>query len=229
MKPSSQPPGTPSKLSDSVHHQLNMYGLAASAGVGLLALAQPAEAKVVYTRTHHVVGPNHDYVIYLNHDGIGDFTISNWYGCSDYGCAGDELAAVPAKGNTAAGNQFHQAFALYRGAVIGFKRFHFSGQSMALAGEGFPLGYWYNVRNRYLGLKFQIKGKTHYGWARLNVTVRQGLRITATLTGYAYETIPNKAIIAGKTKGPDVINVQPGSLGHLAAGTSAIPAWRSGK
>jgi hypothetical protein len=42
------------------------------------------------------------------------------------------------------------------------------------------------------------------------------------LTGYAYETIPNKAIIAGKIKGPDVVTVQsdtaPGSLGRLALG-----------
>jgi hypothetical protein len=41
------------------------------------------------------------------------------------------------------------------------------------------------------------------------------------LTGYAYETIPNKPIIAGKTKGPDVFTVQPGSLGHLARGASS--------
>jgi len=46
------------------------------------------------------------------------------------------------------------------------------------------------------------------------------------LTGYAYETIANKAIIAGRTKGPDVTAAQPTSLGHLAAGASAIPAWR---
>jgi len=42
--------------------------------------------------------------------------------------------------------------------------------------------------------------------------------LKALLTGYAYETIPNKAIITGKTKGPDMITVQPGSLGALAAG-----------
>jgi len=29
------------------------------------------------------------------------------------------------------------------------------------------------------------------------------VRITATLTGYAYETIPKKAIITGKTKEPE--------------------------
>ncbi len=46
MKTSSQP-RTPSRLSDSLHHRLNMYALAASAaGVGVLALAQPAEAEI---------------------------------------------------------------------------------------------------------------------------------------------------------------------------------------
>jgi hypothetical protein len=35
----------------------------------------------------------------------------------------------------------------------------------------------------------------------------------ATLTGYAYETIPNKPIITGKTKGPDVITLDPATLG----------------
>jgi len=52
------------------------------------------------------------------------------------------------------------------------------------------------------------------------------LTLSATLTGYAYDTIPGKRIVAGKTKGPDVITAQPTTLGHLAAGASAIPAWR---
>ena len=79
----------------------------------------------------------------------------------------------------------------------------------------------------YLGLKFQIKGKTHYGWARLNVEVSK-TTITATLTGYAYETIPNKPILAGKTSRPEAARVeassaalgirapQPGTLSLLA-------------
>jgi hypothetical protein len=50
--------------------------------------------------------------------------------------------------------------------------------------------------------------------------------ITAVVTGYAYETIPNKPIITGKTKGPDVVTLQPATLGHLATGASAMPAWR---
>jgi hypothetical protein len=83
------------------------------------------------------------------------------------------------------------------------------------------VGPWANVRNRYLGLKFiSVKGQIHYGWARLNVSVAVKKKITALLTGYAYETTPKKPIVTGKTKGPDVITVQPGSLGHLAAGAT---------
>jgi hypothetical protein len=94
-------------------------------------------------------------------------------------------------------------------------------------------GKWVNggkgVKDRYLGLKFTIHNHDHFGWARLTTKIDDPKipLMTTTLTGYAYETMPNKAIIAGKTKGPDVITVQPGSLGHLAHGAAAIPAWRA--
>jgi hypothetical protein len=102
-------------------------------------------------------------------------------------------------------------------------------------------GPWNNVKNRYLGLRFISEGKTHFGWARLNESCNpENSRITAVLTGYAYETIPNKAIIAGKTKGPDeVSNVEqpnPASLtaptpeqatlGLLAMGAPGLSIWR---
>ncbi len=58
-------------------------------------------------------------------------------------------------------------------------------------------------------------------WARLSVTLghdRQLGDVSGTLTGYAYETVPNKPIIAGQTTGPDMITVQPETLGGLARG-----------
>jgi len=100
-------------------------------------------------------------------------------------------------------------------------------------------GPWANggkgVKNRYLGLKFFVKGKVHYGWARLNVVARGG--IAGTLTGYAYETIPGKAIIAGATKGPDddaqpiaathtPPAPKPATLGVLALGAPGLSIWR---
>jgi hypothetical protein len=71
---------------------------------------------------------------------------------------------------------------------------------------------------RYLGLRFVIAGKLHYGWARLDVTGNGEGVFNAVLTGYAYETVANKGIVAGRTKGPAVIALEPGSLGALAAG-----------
>jgi hypothetical protein len=106
-------------------------------------------------------------------------------------------------------------------------------------------GKWHDVTDRYLGVSFIIRGKTHFGWARLTVHDK-GHAITAVLTGYAYETIPNKPIITGKTKGPDDDSVeqqndpgpgaslfgpipetpQPASLGMLALGAQGVPLWR---
>jgi hypothetical protein len=88
------------------------------------------------------------------------------------------------------------------------------------------VGSWVNVKNRYLGLRFKIKGKIHYGWARLSVQV-QNHTVVGTLTGYAYETVAGKAIKAGQTKeDDDTATIQPASLGHLARGASALSARR---
>ena len=70
---------TPSQLSESLHKWLNAYALAASAaGVGVLA--QPAEAKIVYTPAHRLISVGQVAKLDLNHDGIADFRISNTYG-----------------------------------------------------------------------------------------------------------------------------------------------------
>jgi len=206
-----------------------MYALAASAaGVGLLALAQPSEAKIVYTKAHVVIGTNHIYDLDLNHDGLADFKIDNHSFFTDTIVA--TLSAFAARSdNRVVGAQTHtgfpySAYALKPGATIGPKQ-PFSGGWMAWSDGANRAGRWANVRGRYLGLKFSIKGKIHYGWARLNVTVDKS-KITATLTGYAYETIPNKPINAGKTKEPDHASGELATLGLLAGGADGISVWR---
>src|SRR5271155_5870254 len=69
------------KLSESAVHQLNQYALgAAAAGVGILALAHPAEAKIIYTRADTSIPVNGGLIeLDLNHDGINDFQFSNVY------------------------------------------------------------------------------------------------------------------------------------------------------
>jgi len=61
-------------LAESVHHKLNAYALTAgAAGVGMLAGAQPAEGRIVYTPAHVAV-QGVGYNLDLNHDGVPDFT-----------------------------------------------------------------------------------------------------------------------------------------------------------
>ena len=203
------------ELSLATERSLCHYVLAArAAGVGFLALAVPIEAKIVYTPAHHVVTHGGSYKLDLNHDGVTDFTLKVRFSTS---CSGfiSSLSVKPAAGNGAQGWTGLQpyAFALKGGARIG-PADYFPGREMASVHYR---GSWVNVRNRYLGLRFKVKGQTHFGWARLSVQV-QSQRVVGTLTGYAYETLPNKAIVAGRTKRPDVITLEPGSLGRLAQG-----------
>jgi hypothetical protein len=251
-----QRPRTPSQISESLHRRLNSYALAASAaGVGMLAPANVSEAKIVYTKTYEVIGRNSVYPLDLNHDGTIDFLIHQLGStvCSSPSTAGIRLWVKEAFGNAVEASKYHSAAALTKGAVIGSQQRFVSstgsvGELMVDARDGnfSPYGPWLNVRNRYLGLKFLIKGKAHYGWGRLSVKVH-GCKITATLTGYAYETIPNKPIVAGQTHGSDDATdgmdsakqenpaatvrpvspiPQPASLDRLALGAPGIQLWR---
>jgi hypothetical protein len=222
----------PSNLSKSVHLRLNSYALAASAaGVGALALTQPAEAKIVYTRTYKKIVQG--LPIDLNHDGITDFSFSFRETRTSMGNFTLYLNALTEHVNEIVTSDAF-ASALPSGVKIGPQENFSSGPLKMIGlfyshGTSTCAGPWLD-KKRYLGLKFDIKGKTHYGWAKLGVWCNQHFGhggMFGHLKGFAYETVPNKPIIAGKTKGPDVITVQPASLGHLAHGASAIPAWRA--
>jgi hypothetical protein len=207
-----------------------MYAIAAgAAGVGVLALAKPAEARIIYTPANQLCPCKLD----LNHGGTVDFIIHSHYFPFTHSMLVEAASGNAVVGTLTSMEPISWAAALKQGSRIGRSRRFFShgsyGQAMAevsynSSGPGTWIrGPWVNVKNRYLGVRFQVRGKTHYGWARLTVHVGSGngLPITATLTGYAYETIPNKPIIAGQEHGKD-----EATLGHLATGASAIPAWR---
>jgi len=214
---------TRSKLSDSLHHGLNVYALAASAaGVGMLALAQPAGAKIVYTPAHVTIGLLGRYSIDLKHDGSKDFAILNltYNSTSPFG---DVLAASALRrGNGIERSQdSHFAAALPKGVRVGPSAKDFrEGRKRMVSCDSAPhtSGPWVNVTNRFLGLKFLIAGKVHYGWARLTVQIQhphlQPPAIATVLTGYAYETIANKPIVTGKEHGAD----DGVTLGRLALG-----------
>jgi hypothetical protein len=216
-----------------------MYALSAcAAGVGVLALAQPAEARIVYTKAHQRIPINTDYPLDLNHDGITDLSIYDRSTTTGSGVRYDALWAQLRYRNSLDGSRLRTQnngglpAALKRGLLVGPPWYSARTELMAIASSrGRKRGNWLSVDNRYLGIKFQIKGKYHYGWVRMRVEVI-GPNIIATLNGYAFETIAGKSIKAGQTKeaddqvsgpGPSLTNpiptTQPASLGALAVGS----------
>jgi hypothetical protein len=209
-----------------------MYALAASAaGVSAMATVPPSQAEIIYTPTHQVTAPHKVLWIDLNHDGIKDFAIVTYYvGGSGFFTVGlDVYQYYRGRSNRVVGQGYYAAALRAQGGIGPKRPFSYSDHRMAR--EGFNpsrqsrfWGPWANsgngLKNRYLGLKFMIDGKVHYGWARITVTLGKHPvvgDVKGTLTGYAYETIANMRIIAGKTTGSDVV-IEPATLGRLALG-----------
>lgn len=236
------------KLSESLQRRVNMYALAAStAGVGMLALAPTAAAKIVFTRVHKTIPYNHGPLFFdVNNDGVNDFALRGRLATTTSGKfaslnvyaahGGNAVWSVQSRGH-------HCAAAVPTGKLIGPKR-EFSPNKlvMFLSDTQFDSGSaycpWVGVRYSYLGLKIEINGKTHYGWARVNF-----LAHTTVLAGYAYETIPDKPINAGWTKGAanvsaqgdlsptasvadPILQIPPFTLGELALGAPGLSIWR---
>jgi hypothetical protein len=236
-------------LSESTNHQLHMYALAASAGVGILALVQPAEAKIIYTPAHRTIPSGGHYQLDLNHDGVPDFVLANMFRSLNSSYSGTSSALVYPFNNGPNRVDGRGSFAscLHKGVRVG-PHGHFSPSDRVMArmhwfdGSYSVQGDWANggkgAAERFLGFRFKINGEDHYGWARLNVVISDSYPgLTATLTGYAYETIPGKPIITGRTKGPkDIIErtgatltsptPQPATLGSLALGSPGPSIWR---
>lgn len=227
-------------LSESIQRQLNAYTLSAvAAGVSLLA-AQPAEAKIIYNPTHKQLPVNHLFLLDVNHDGATDFQflLHSAVSTTTQGRRAfvfslnvkGLLGKIPAYFDSVLG--INCAIALPKGTQVGSKQpFKGSGDMFFSGSSGFGGGTaacpWARAKeDAYLGLRFSAKGKVHFGWARF--VTQSGQHPKAELEGYAYESIPNKPIIAGKTHGPDVV-LERATLGHLAAGASGphrIPSRR---
>lgn len=226
-------------LASAMENKLLGYAvLATASGVAVLALSQSSEAKVIYTATHQKMPINSTFSLDVNGDGIPDFT---FFAGTELGGARRETytfnsdASLSAEGATNSNQVLgigEGVSALAAGVKIGatgnFATSHFF-MGLVSATDSGPARYYGpwapaggNVKNHYVGLKFVIDGEIHYGWARFNVQIRQPLKGNpqAYLTGYAYETVPNGPILAGKTSGAEDAEAQPAGLGKLALGTA---------
>jgi hypothetical protein len=212
---------------------LGYIAAAGAAGVALMAVAQPVAAEVVYTPLNNVPLTSLGNID-LNGDGVTDFRfvyLTSGYGAFQYlypmpgnsiaiGVINNSSGALPLPWLTRIGP--NSPFQPRDGGITAVAGCH---------SYCHKFGLWQHQVDKYLGVKFQISGQTHYGWIRLVVQAA----LTGYASGYAYETEPNKPIIAGKTNGPvkalgtraALLPVQPvQSLGALARGADGIAIWR---
>lgn len=231
--------------------------------MSLLSLSQPSEAQIVYTPANQTIGRNGTYNLDLNHDGITDFTIKERAGQGFLGGGASTRQSLAVRG--AGTNRvncpyayclstFVYAAALQPGSEIGSEQrrhgwlpgFAQMADEQHFNGNTYFFDEWNQVTNLYLGLRFQIDGETHFGWARLSVkfvsSPPKSRAWQAQLTGYAYETTPGKSIQAGRTSEEDgdaaalpqpellVPGRQPPararSLAALALGSDGLALWR---
>lgn len=217
-----------------LERKLALYTLAAA---GAAAFTAPAAAQVIYTKTN-IILTDGVALIDLNHDGVADFTLTNFEISSRYysqvfregwlnvrGAASESPAVL---GQSA--RRGPVALPVPHGVPIGSDSpaGFLQDQSPLSMGYAFVNNDSHSVRGRfpnagtkYLGLRFTINGQVHYGWARLNVTPATFYPLmTAIVSGYAYEATPNKSIPAGYRGFSDGVDPE-GSLGALSLGAAA--------
>lgn len=189
---------TQNKLSN----RLVKYGALSAAIAGVA----DASGQIVYTDIADFTGgATVDYNLDLDNDGTADFII-------DASSDGSSLYfAVKLNNNSISNNSwlgsqpfYNYPFALDAGNTVS------SGQTTWFGGTnvgtlnfvscyfGSGSSNWCGQTDKYLGLRFQIAGQTHYGWARLDVSASGD---AFTVKDYAYNSVPGEAINAGQTLG----------------------------
>lgn len=227
-----------SNLRSTLDKRFVAYALAAA---GVAASAKPAVAYVVFTKTNKTIFTG-SLPIDLNNDGVVDFTLANRtvpYSSSTYlqnlGVRGGSAAAAVIgrqQGNALSAWDAPLSWSIGPNSPKGFVSVEHQSARMVAAGGRCcktPIGPWKGAANKYLGFQFNINGEVHYGWARITVST-VGDVVKTTLTGYAYETSPNTAILAGD-RGPSANSAKAASspaacLGLLSLGAVALEAWR---
>ena len=221
-------------VTQSLDKQLAAYSIAAAcAGVALTSLAQPATHQTIqyFPANFNLVSVNRNFELFpfdIDRNGITDF---NFFGAgSGYSSRSGQNASYQgvvgwSQMPTGAGALDHM---LSKGMEIGpkeafgskatllrssWRRHHGESQSVCSG--------LYQGGKPYIGVKFLMRGETHYGWIRVSSLQCLGLgEINGYVTGYAYNTVANAPIQAGQIRSGGSVADMQGTLGMLSLGAA---------
>lgn len=207
----------------SFHRRLAAYSLAA--GMGMVAADPSTEAAVVYSDIADIVFSGDMFVdIDINAADGFDFRFARYIGASqEYGFI-KGLAYNEIVGGIPNGGFLPQPDALANGDPIGGTNNFIDYGFLAFSGDP-NYGNWAGQTTKYLGLKFDIGGNTHYGWAGIGVDPNNANFI---LRDFAYEDVAGIGITAGAGGAAAGLVPEPSTfgMGLLAMGAAGIRAWR---
>jgi hypothetical protein len=160
----------------------------------LLVFNNNLSAQIIYTDIPDET-PNATYSLDLNNDSIVDFIIH-------FGGSGSTIGVIcsPQNNNAYAGNfvgGVHLPWALSASNnICDTLSTWYDANNPGTMGMGANIGYWPSAANKYLALKLIVGTNTYYGWARFDLLA---ISSSFTIKDYAYNSIPNNCIQAGKT------------------------------
>lgn len=189
--------------------QIAKYGALTAAIAGVA----DASGQIAYTNVDpdFMGGIGSEFLLDFNNDGTDDFAIRH--------NGSNSLLLYPLGSNNdflgSGGSNYAYPYALSSGALVS------SGATGSWLNNGFSVGNaslnygsyssncsfgnWCDVSDRFLGLRFNLGGNTHYGWARLDVNA---IGDVWSVKDFAYNTVADEAILTGQ----ETLNLADNSL-----------------
>jgi hypothetical protein len=206
------------------------------AGGAVLGAAASAHATPIYSGVQDIaIGVDDDVPIDLNGDAFVDYTFRNaTFFLGDPTLTNRYLEiGGGANGVVGTSSTFQFATALAAGVPLpGVESFLNGSLKLGRVFEdGTSDGSFVGLTNGYLGLRFDIAGQLHFGWARVSVSGSTDINnaLTATLHDWAYEGAAGAPILVGQIDAAPTAVPEPGTLSLLALGASGLAAYRRRK
>jgi hypothetical protein len=204
------------KRHSSIENKLKSYSALAA---GLVAFVNNSEAQIVYKdiKPDSTIVTNGLYMLDLNGDGTFDFKLSQLVGSSSRSNVTLNKVRISPIGignrilDTSSSNPYPPAINLYASIgpnpktlawtnsgsgeyMLNYDRITIDTSNYKQTHHYY--GYWQGVTDKYLGLSIKVDGNKYYGWVRLDVAKDAK---SFTIKGYAYDSIPDQAILSGDT------------------------------
>jgi hypothetical protein len=202
-------------MNTSLKKQLKRYSALSSATITLI---NTANSQVVETFVGQEFNwDNESYSVDLDNNGVNDFEFLHEYKSYGICCSKNALNLI--------GNTYNQLLIKsFPDLVYPLNPYYGVDNSKIFVSNGLLLAFYINSMSytasqnglflgqcdKYIGVKFDISGETHYGWIRVSVMHQQNFYISS----WAYEAQPDTPIITPPITDKSATNIVVADIGN---------------